>query len=126
MPPRIPGTASRSDGRPASFAGMSRIRFGGSVALATLSALEALPGGGIRLPRVYIARWRGPGRGCRLRSGRARRLTADGRTDPFRDPVDQELPARLVVAFVAKVRQDPPLDVPQTSEWRAGVGRDEA
>src|SRR6478609_5641330 len=42
------GRRQRVDG-PASFAGTSRIRFRGSVAIATLSAHEALPGGGIRL-----------------------------------------------------------------------------
>ena len=45
------GRRRRVDG-PASFAGTSRIRFRGSVALATLSARDALPGGGIRLCRV--------------------------------------------------------------------------
>ena len=44
------GRRQRVDG-PASFAGTSRIRFRGSVAVATLSAHEALPGGDIRLCR---------------------------------------------------------------------------
>src|SRR5882672_8272590 len=43
------GTAS-SFKRPASFAGMNQIRFGGSVASATLSAHWALPGGDFQLP----------------------------------------------------------------------------
>ena len=46
--PGFRGRRQRVDG-PASFAGISRIRFRGSVALATLSAHEALPGGGVRL-----------------------------------------------------------------------------
>ena len=46
--PAFRGRRQRVDG-PASFAGISRIRFRGSVAFATLSAHEALPGGGVRL-----------------------------------------------------------------------------
>ena len=53
------GTASDRCG-PASFAGTSQIRFGGSVAEATLSALRALPGGGLWLSRDVTPRRSGP------------------------------------------------------------------
>ena len=110
---RSPGRRHRIDVRPASFAGTSRIRFGGYVAYATLSALEALPGGGVRL--------------CRKPSTLA---------EPGDDVVEDRRPLRLVVELVTQTRVGPPLDAgraledlgrrggtrPSSSPWRTSVG----
>jgi hypothetical protein len=72
---------------PASFAGTSRIRFGGSVAGATLSAHEALPGGGVRL-------WQKP----------------STLADPGDDLVQDRRTLRLVVELMTKARVGPSLD----------------
>src|SRR4029079_13031256 len=78
---------------PASFAGTSRIRFGGSVAIATLSALDALPRGGARL-------WQ-------------ERSTLP---EPDDHVVDDLEALGLVVELVAKRRVRPPFDARRTLE----------
>src|SRR6185312_9803557 len=88
---------------PASFAGTSRIRFGGSVAIATLSALDALPGGGVRL---YPER--------------------STLSQPGDHVVDHVEALRLVVELVAEARVGPAFDTRCAFEDLAGRRRDEA
>jgi hypothetical protein len=82
---------------------MSRIRFGGSVAIATLSALEALPGGGVRLS--------------------PKRSTLP---DPADDVVEDGAPFRLVVHLVAEARVRTTLDARRVFERLAGGDGNEA
>ena len=77
---RDTGTASARVDGPASFAGTSRIRFRGSVAVATLSAREALPGGDIRLSRDGTSSDRPPRSGHTADDGAASSAHARLRT----------------------------------------------
>ena len=117
------------DDWPASFAGTSRIRFGGSVAVATLSARHALPGG------VFSCRQRSTASSVQRPGGDGglRRMGAE----PGDDVVDDRRALGLVVELVAEPRdrsaarrrgrprgrRTPSVGTrPSSSPWRTSVG----
>src|SRR3954470_1205378 len=110
-----PGTRGRRRvSGPASFAGTSQIRFGGSVAFATLSAR-------VRSPEAVF--------GCQpslAPAGAAtRRRRLGGPPGPVDDVVDHRLPADLVVDLVAELRVDAARYAGQAVEHRARRRRNE-
>ena len=96
------GTASRRGG-PASFAGTSQIRFGGSVAGATLSARQRSPGALFDCPESSTGRARAQSRASPATEPAAstRRRAGLG-PEPDEHVGDDRRPIRLVQRFVAK------------------------